>query len=439
MNNIRKWNHSRLAASVTAAVIFVGMLILNILTPYICDDFSYRLNFMTREPLGSVWEIIPSMYAHSYKMNGRLIAHGLAQLFMLMKPIVFDVFNAAVFTGTLYLAHRLCCGKRNVLLFAAMFCLFWLCTPAFGQVVLWQVGAANYFWSLTACVLFFTPALLRFQSGRELLYKKWHWAVFCIYSFFFGWYNEIASFVGLCMVLCLILLDRLMNGRKPEFYRFLPLLFAAAGYLVMLSAPAQIANKQAEGLTLGLLAGRLLSCVKMLVKYGLPLLILFGLTFVLGLRARLPRKTMVLSGLFALAGLCANFMPIAASYYPARCMCTTVLMLLMATGFVAAPLSEEKNAARVFGVCLALLALTVPVIIFGCRDIVSCHRQVEAREAQIDQALADGVRDVTAITVIPETRWSGFWELRDLSPTDPETWPNHDMARYYGLDSLLGS
>lgn len=439
MNHIKNWNHSRLASALAAAAVFAGMLILNILTPYICDDFSYRLNFSTREQLGSVWEIIPSMYAHSYKMNGRLIAHGLAQLFLLMDPIVFDVCNAAIFTGTLYLVHRFCCGNRNVLIFAGFFCLFWLFTPAYGQVVLWQVGAANYFWSLTACVLFFTPALVRFQTGRELLTKGWHWALFCIYSFFFGWYNEIASFVGMCMVFCLILLDWLMNGRKPELHRFVPLLLAAAGYLVMLSAPAQIANKQAEGLTMALLLGRLLGCVKMLVKYGTPLVVLYCFTFVQGLRAGLPRKTMVLSGLFALAGLCANFMPIAASYYPARCMCTTVLMLLMATAFLAAPLLEGKHASRICVACLVILTLTVPALFFGCRDIVSCHRQVEAREAQIDRALADGIRDVTAITVIPETRWSGFWELRDLSPTDPETWPNHDMAMYYGLDSLLGN
>ena len=439
MNYIKKWNHSKLAAALAVGSVFAGMLILNILTPYICDDFAYRLNFLTTEPLQSMREIIPSMFAHSYKMNGRLISHGLAQLFMLMDPIVFDVCNAAVFTLTLYLIHKLCCGKQNVLIFISIFCLFWLCTPAYGQVVLWQVGAANYFWSLSGCVLFFTPALVRFQTGRELLAKRWHWALFCLYSFFFGWYNEIASFVGMCMVLCLMILDRLMNGKKLRLYRFLPILLAAVGYFLMLSAPAQISNKQATEMTVFLFVKRFLVCCWTLVKYGTPLLVLYGFTFLHGLRAGLPRKTMVLSGLFALAGLCANFMPIAASYYPARCMCTTVLMLLMATAFLAAPLLEGKNASRVCVACLVILTLTVPALFFGYRDIVSCHRQVEAREAQIDRALADGIRDVTAITVIPETRWSGFWELRDLSPTDPETWPNDDMARYYGLDSLLGN
>ena len=431
-------NHSKLPAAAAAAAIFAWMLLLNILTPYICDDFSYRVNFMTGEALSSLWEIIPSMYAHSYKMNGRLIAHGLDQVFMLMDPIVFDIFNAAVFTLTVYLIHRLCCGKRNVLLLAAIFCLFWLCTPAFGQVILWQVGAANYFWSLTGCVLFFCPALVRFQTGRDLLRKKWHWALFCIYSFFFGWYNEIASFVGMCMVLCLILLDWLMNGRRPELYRIVPLLFAAAGYLVMLSAPAQIANKQAVEMSFALLLDRFINCVKMLVKYGTPLLAVFLLTFLWSLRAGMPRKILVLSGLFALAGICANFMPIAASYYPARCMCTTVLMLIMATGFAAAPLFEGANPRRVCGACLVLLALTVPAGFFGFRDIASCHRQFEAREARIEEALSEGITDVVVNTVIPTTRWSGFWELRDISCTDPETWPNGAMAYYYGLDSILG-
>lgn len=438
MRYINKWNHSRLPAMLAAAAVFAGMLLLNIWTPYICDDFSYRLNFQTAEPLGSVWEIIPSMYAHSYKMNGRLIAHGLAQVFMLMDPVVFDVVNAAVFTGTLYLIHLLCSGKRNVMLFGAIFCLFWLCTPAFGQVMLWQVGAANYLWSLTACVLFFCPALVRFQIGRDILRKKWHWAAFCIYSFFFGWYNEIASFVGICMVFCLILLDRMMNGKKLQLHRFLPLLFAAAGYLAMLSAPAQVANKQADMWSLALLLRRFLRCGWTLVKYETPLLVIFCLTFLWAIRAVLPRKTLVLSGLFALAGLCANFMPIAATYYPPRCICTTALMLIMATGFAAAPLFDGSSFRRICSACLVLLVLTVPAGFFGCRDVASCHRQFEAREALIEEALAEGIKDVTANIVIPETRWSGFWELRDLSPTDPETWPNLAMSQYYGLDSLLG-
>ena len=108
MKRLSEWNRSRGASVLTCGGIFCLMLVLNVLTPYICDDFTYRINFLTKEPLGSLWEIFPSMYAHSYKMNGRLISHGLAQVFMLLPPIVFDAVNAAVFAGTLMLMLRLC-------------------------------------------------------------------------------------------------------------------------------------------------------------------------------------------------------------------------------------------------------------------------------------------------------------------------------------------
>ena len=416
---------------------FCLMLILNILTPYICDDFTYNLNFATKEPLGSLGEIFESMYAHSYKMNGRLISHGLAQVFMLLPPLVFDICNAAVFTGTLYLILRLCSEERNGLLFAVTFCLFWNFLPVFGQVALWQVGALNYFWSLTALVLFITPALLRFRDGRELLKTKWHWAAFCIYGFFFGWYSEIASFVGMCMAVCLVVLDVWMNRRKLDLFRFLPVLTAALGYLTMLSMPAQAANKQGAGLTLEILKQRLTVCNEMLMEYLLILLITFAILFISSITLRQTRKTIVVSALFALAGVCANYMPLAASYYPERCLCVPVLMLVMAILFLAAPLGRGTGFPIFCSACGLVLLLTVPSGLRGCRDILSCHRQHIQRETTIATALENGERDVTANTVYPTTTWSGFWGLRDLTD-DPETWPNHSMAVYYGLDSLVG-
>ena len=199
MRRLRELNQAKWTMAVLAGGMFTLMLALNILTPYICDDYAYNLNFATREPLDSFGEIFASMYAHSYKMNGRLISHGLAQVFMLLPPLAFDIVNAAVFTGTLWLILRLSGGERNGLLFAGLFCLFWLWMPVFGQVALWQVGALNYFWSLSALVLFIAPALLRFREDRDILKTKWHHALFCVYGIFFGWYSEMASFVGICM------------------------------------------------------------------------------------------------------------------------------------------------------------------------------------------------------------------------------------------------
>ena len=431
---LRELDRSPRAWDITCLVISMLMLALNRLTPYICDDFTYDLNFLTGEPLDSIFEIIPSMYAHSFSMNGRLISHGLAQVFMLLSPGVFDVVNTAVFVGTLWLMHRLC-GSESALLLACSFCLLWLLMPVFGQVVLWQVGAVNYFWSLTALLLFIAPELVRFLEGRVLLWRNWHRAAFCVYGFFFGWYNEIASFVGICMVPCLILLGLWLNKDKIRLHRLLPVLFAVLGYAVMLSMPAQAANKSG-GLTAELLVRRFAVCSGMLVKYLLPLLIPLALILFFKFDS-LPRKKLILSGLFALAGVCANYMPLAASYYPERCLCTPVLLLIMALLFPLSEFAKREYRMNFCLVCAVVICLSAPFILTGSADIVSCHRQHAQREQTIAAAVDAGERDVTANVVIPQTRWSGYWGVRDLTD-DPDTWPNHDMARYYGLDSLIG-
>lgn len=437
MGICERLNRSKWTMAVLTGGMCSFMLILNILTPYICDDFTYNLNFATKEPLGSFGEIFESMVAHSYKMNGRLISHGLMQVFMLLPPVIFDICNAAVFIGTLYLILRLCAGERNGLLLVLTFCLFWNFLPVFGQVVLWQVGALNYFWSLTGLVLFIAPALLRFQDGREVLKPKWHWAAFCLYAFFFGWYSEIASFVGMCLAVCLVVLDVWLNRQKFRFFRLLPVLSAVLGYITMLSMPAQAANKQGAALTMEILKQRFAVCNEILTEYLSVLLIAFALLLAAGFLLRLPRKTTVLSVLFALAGVCANYMPLAASYYPERCLCVPVLMLIMAILFLGAPLSRSKGFPAFCAICVLSFCLTLPNGLRGCRDIVSCHCQHVQREQIIYAALKNGETEVTANTVNPQTTWSGFWGVRDLTD-DPETWPNHAMAVFYGLDSLTG-
>ena len=435
MTELKKENHIKRMTFLICAGIFLWMLLLNCLTPYICDDYVYRNSFLTGKRLESLRDIIPSMIAHSRTMNGRLISHGLEQAFMLVPPVVFDVTNAAVFTLTLYLVCRLCAGESKPWLFGAIFCLFWLFTPDFGQVALWQVGAINYFWSLTGCVLFFAPALIRFQTGRDILKNKLHWLLFCIYGFFFGWYNEIASFVGLCMVVCLVILDVWMNRARFQPWRLLPVVFGFVGYAIMLNAPAQVANKQEVAPTIFGLAYKAAAYT---FKFGVlfaPLLAAYAWLLWKGLRKKLPAKTLIVSALFAFAGICANVMPIFATYYPRRCMCTSALMLIMGCGFLAAPLLKARGIRFVCGV-LAVLTLFAGAL--GLWDISDSYQQFRQREKTIAASIEAGELDVTANVVVPHTPYSGFWNLRDLSTEETKTWPNYNMAQYYGINSIIG-
>lgn len=61
---------------------FVFILILNILTLYIADDFRYLYSFNDRtKRIENISDIILSMRAHRYHMNGRLVAHTIVHFF----------------------------------------------------------------------------------------------------------------------------------------------------------------------------------------------------------------------------------------------------------------------------------------------------------------------------------------------------------------------
>ena len=88
--------------------------------------------------------------------------------------------------------------------------------------------------------------------------------------------------------------------------------------------------------------------------------------------------------------------------------------------------------------CAVLAALTLFAGAMGLWDVADSYRQFRQRESTIAASIEAGNLDVTANVVQPHTPYSGFWDLRDLSTEDTQTWPNFDMARFYGIDSILG-
>ena len=116
-------------------------------------------------------------------------------------------------------------------------------------------------------------------------------------------------------------------------------------------------------------------------------------------------------------------------------MCTSALMLIMGCCFLAAPLMKQR-VVRIG--CAVLAALTLFSGALGLWDVADSYRQFRQRESTIAASIEKGNLDVTANVVQPHTPYSGFWGLRDLSTEDTQTWPNYDMARFYGIDSILG-
>lgn len=181
--------------------ILLLLFIYNYLTPLIADDFWYMFSFADGARIRSIGDIVPSMIAHAYTMNGRWVAHTLVQFFGMFPLVVFDLVNAVMFTAYIALVYKLSANvSDNRLLIPAIFCLVWLYHPDFSGSILWQDGACNYLWSAVFGLLFITRYINTCIYGRTSGGKLGN-ILFVLLSFFFGNYSENISFACIFMAM----------------------------------------------------------------------------------------------------------------------------------------------------------------------------------------------------------------------------------------------
>lgn len=427
-------NHTRIRTAAILAAVFAGMLILNFWTPYAADDFNYLIHFGTKEPLRSLADVAESMYIHSLNMNGRVLSHTFAQLLGMAPKALFNVLNAALYTMLMYLIWRAAgFGHKKSPALLAMICMaFFAFLPVFGQVCLWFVGAANYLWALVWGMCFLLPFLRRYLAGDDGL-KGWRFPLYCLGCVLFGSYSEITSFVCIYLAAALLVLARLLKGTPLKHRLWLGWLLACVGYCVLLVIPAERSAKQASGMDLQLLLTNFLRASAMLLRHCGLLLAVFCVLLLLALKRRGDRDRLVLSVLLLTGALGGNYMTVVASYYPARCLATSALLLLLACAMLLRP-HLTGTVPRTAGGILAAVFLIQAW--FGVSDIYRCHRDFLAREAVIVAAAEAGETRVTAEIVQARTPYSVFWEVRDLSTEDPTTWPNFAMGKIYGIEIL---
>lgn len=428
-----KRTNQLLTAALLAAV-FAGVLILNGLTPYVADDYSYLIHFGTKEPIRSLKDVAESMYIHSLKMNGRVVSHSIAQIFSMAPKGFYNLCNAAVYTALMYLLYRIANfrKKENPLLLASICMAFFAFMPVFGQVCLWYVGSVNYLWALFFGLLFVLPYLRRFLGGKDC-FRGPFYVLMCIGALLFGMYSEITSFVGICLAFGLMAVPALLRRQPWKTGLWVHWAMACVGYLILLSIPAERNAKQAGGLGPELLLQNISRATDMLLEHCGLLLVIFAALFLFSLLRRTEPDRLIISGLLFLGAVGANYMTVVAAYYPQRCLATTVMLLILGIAMLAAPLGTGK-ATGFAGVLLACFFLFQAY--FGVSDIYGCWKAFKLREAVILEAAQLQEELVYADIVTAQTPYSAFWELRDLSTEDPETWPNFAMGKIYGIKIL---
>lgn len=418
--------------------IFFVMLVCNFLTKFLADDFAYLFSFADGRPIKHLSQIIPSMAAHAKSMNGRLTAHSLVQLFVIFPTWVFDVVNALMCVCLVWGIESLSRGqwKRNPFMAVTIFCGIWFFLPSFGQVMLWQDGAINYLWSVG-----FTVLLLHLMA-RACLYDTlprtaWGKLGMLALSYVAGSYLESTS---IAVIACMILF---LAVRRLYFKKPIPLLLIAAlviamiGYVGIYLAPAQWQNKSAEW-SLNVLIHNLVCAVNMYRNFG-ALAVVFGILMVFCLTEKCDTTRILLACILACGSLTANFIHIAASYYPER-SAVAVAVLLLAADAVLMRLVLANTRFRTVAACLmvTMILVFIPEFFSGTEAIAVSYMQVRLNEKHILECREQGIMDVEIYDFYKTSKYDPAYGGKYIDTEDAHSWPNNSMAAYYGVNSIIG-
>lgn len=249
---------SKAPVIIISGVSFAMILVLNILTPFLSDDYSYLLEVQKAESFADLFQ---QEYRQYMTWNGRSVVHFILRVFLYLPRPVFKIANSLAFVAVplliLYLVMPIRAvaegesgnrergedssvrpgGREEVftLLLAQM--LLWLFSVDPSETILWEDGACNYLWGTMIILGFmaYGKRMYGFHCSRDREKGEkpavWGgWKIFScafllgVYGILAGWCNENTS--GGCLLFILaLLLDALRRTGTVS----LPLLAGAVG------------------------------------------------------------------------------------------------------------------------------------------------------------------------------------------------------------------
>ena len=422
--------------SIVVAASFLLVLLLNLMTPMIADDYLYSFSFETRERIQSVSEIIPSLAAHATQMNGRLSPHFFVHLFTMLPRPVFSVINALVYMAFTMGLYRLACGsqRKDVSLLVIIQSAVFLLPPAFGQSFLWLAGSLNYLWCLALMVAVLIPIADHFCRGMATP-KRWEQVLLCMAALLMGNASENVALAAL-LLMCSCMAWLVACKRRIPLWMGLCTLCAALGWAALMLSPGNRASIGRSSGGLGALYIHLEAALQMLMTHGLwPCLFFLALLCVCGFSSTYNRDKLFFAvGLFLAALLC-NFSMIASDYYPKRAFTGTCVLLIAACGVLLSDLPYAASALfkRILAVCLAfVMALTA---MGALPHTLDRFLLANARVAEVISQKEAGVQAVTTFGIAGNSKYDGFMGLIELTNL-PEHFLNQSFAAYYGVESV---
>lgn len=441
----------RRAFCLSAAFVFGWMLLLNLLTPYIADDFPFAYAFDTGLRLQTLPQLLRSLAYHYHEWSGRVVVKFFAQGFTIFPKLVFDLCNSAAYLGLGLVIYRLARGRKSgrydLLAFLLIEAALWEISPAFGQTNLWMCGACNYLWASLGCLAFLLPWRYYTQTPFD---ARWPMALgMAVAGMLAGWLSENTS-AGMLVCLVLAISSQTVRRRRVPVWMWTGFGGAVVGFLLLITARGNYNRASFYGDYESLLtryAVRFFNCLNMLKDYALPLLFAFAILFaLLCFESFAQRRIEALCWpvILLLGGLAANFAMILSPDYYERSTHGPFTLLTAACAACLVQLNGRTlRRALVCGTACLGIVCGIHMLEAGY-DIASYAVMYQTRDTLLRQEAAAlspqeaGSTVLTTYAIEPYTHWCAAYGLPDIRE-DTEDSIGLCRARWYGVGGIVAS
>lgn len=415
-------------------LIFLLMLILNLLTPLLADDYSYSFGLDGR--IHNFWDIILKQVNHYFTWGGRSVAHTIGQTFLLFPKWVFSLFNSFVYTTLVFLIYLHTSNKSSEpFALIIIHLLLWFTLPVFGQTCLWLIGSCNYLWTMVIILLFLLPLNKKIDMDDSL---------FMIIGMFIlgvlaGWSNENTSF-GLLVVSFILVIYHKKNlkNEKLKIWNLSALIGVLIGFILMIIAPGNfVRNDEFVDNTFIVfkILKRAISASSGIITYLLPLFIIFVIfmSIVIYHKKKVNYKSIVfvLGAFFAVYSMCLS------PTFPLRAWFGVIVFFIMS---IMVLYSDVINYHKIYSFIVCDIVIIFTFIFCGqyINTVFSINelRYVwNFRVTYIEKQKKKNKLDVEVGGYFTDNTHNPAYDLADIT-SDCDGWPNTSIAGYYGLKSI---
>lgn len=422
-------------------ILLVGgiFFVWNIWTPLVADDFAYAfVDQSMSKRVGSIGDILHSMWLHTHETNGRLIPHAFAELFIWWGKGFFNIVNTMVYIAFGLLVYGFANqGKKryNVFLYVLIQASFLLLFPVYGQTMLWLDGACNYLWGVTF-ILGFLFLYFKFYFQPNLFQQKYWIAIAILFGFLAGGVSENSSAACVAGGFLFLILYRVKKIKIPKWALFgwITNLVCWAG---LICSPANFLRKKAFEESENIIErwlNRFETCNAHLYKYVFVLIVLaLGLLVLEYLRQGISEYFLV-SAVFLIMFLGAHYSMVMVPFYPERAMTGAITFLIISIGILLQR-TQNYNFRNLIGTILLFFAAVTLVSASG--DIWIYHRENQCREEEILQGKKNGDTEISTYLITPRSKYCAGYGLGEELSEDKNYWKNKYMSKYYEIEALV--